>query len=95
MREHGVVLWNGIRGLAEPRPGGFRARTTDGRKTLQWPATVGQIDTTIEEAIRRGKTNAALSAIEGQRKARAALVAEPKREAAVKGPANRDGSRTD
>jgi hypothetical protein len=41
----------------------------------------GQIDTTIERAAKRGRTNAALSAIEGQRKARAAIVDERKREA--------------
>jgi hypothetical protein len=35
---------------------------------------LGQIDTAIEEAAKRVKTNAALSAIEGQRKARASLV---------------------
>jgi hypothetical protein len=37
---------------------------------------LGQIDSAIEEAARRGKTNAALSTIEGQRKARAGLVDE-------------------
>jgi hypothetical protein len=42
---------------------------------------LGQIDTTIEEAAKRGRTNAALSAMEGQRKARAALVDERNREA--------------
>jgi hypothetical protein len=42
---------------------------------------LGQIDTTIEEAAKRGKTNAALSAIEGQKRARAALVDERNREA--------------
>jgi hypothetical protein len=42
---------------------------------------LGQIDTAIEEAARRGKTSAALAAIEGQRKARAGLVDERKREA--------------
>ena len=35
---------------------------------------LGQIDSAIEEAAKRGRTNAALSAIEGQRKARAALA---------------------
>jgi hypothetical protein len=44
---------------------------------------LGQIDTTIEEAAKRGRTNAALSAIEGQRKARAALVDERNGEAAT------------
>jgi hypothetical protein len=42
---------------------------------------LGQIDGAIEEAARRGKTNAALSAIEGQRKARAGLVGERQRSA--------------
>jgi hypothetical protein len=42
---------------------------------------LGQIDRTIEEATRRGKTNVALSAIEGQRRARAGLVDERKKEA--------------
>jgi hypothetical protein len=37
---------------------------------------LGQIDTAIEEAARRGKTNTALSAIDGQKKARAALAGE-------------------
>jgi hypothetical protein len=42
---------------------------------------LGQIDTAIEEAARRGKTNTALSAIEGQRQRRQAIVDERKREA--------------
>ena len=42
---------------------------------------LNQVDTAIEEAAKRGKTNAALSAIEGQRKARAGLAEERKREA--------------
>jgi hypothetical protein len=42
---------------------------------------VSQIDSAIEEAPRRGKTNAALSAMEGQRRARTGLVNERKREA--------------
>jgi hypothetical protein len=37
---------------------------------------LGQIDTAIEEAAKRGRTNAALSAIEGQRKARTGLASE-------------------
>jgi hypothetical protein len=41
---------------------------------------LNQVDTTIEEAAKRGKTNAALSAIEGQRKARAGLVDERRRD---------------
>jgi hypothetical protein len=42
---------------------------------------LGQIDSTIEEAAKRGRTNAALSAMEAQRKARGALVDERNREA--------------
>jgi hypothetical protein len=42
---------------------------------------LGQIDTTIEEAAKRGRTGAAISAMEGQRKARAGLVDERNREA--------------
>jgi hypothetical protein len=42
-----------------------------------------QIDTAIEEAGKRGKTNVALSAIEGQRKGRASLADERKREAGI------------
>jgi hypothetical protein len=42
---------------------------------------LNQVDVAIEEAAKRGKTNAALAAIEGQRKARAGLVDERKREA--------------
>src|SRR5262249_42921469 len=44
---------------------------------------LGQIDVAIEEAAKRGRTNAALSAIEGQRRARTALVDERKREAGI------------
>ena len=42
---------------------------------------LGLIDAAIEEAAKRGRTNTALSAIEGQKKARASLVDEWKREA--------------
>jgi hypothetical protein len=44
---------------------------------------LGQIDSAVEVAARRGKTNAALSAIESQRRARAGLTDERKREAAT------------
>jgi hypothetical protein len=44
---------------------------------------LGQIDQAVEEAARRGRTNAALSAIEGQRKARLALAGERQREAST------------
>ena len=37
---------------------------------------LGQIDSVIEEAAKRGKTNTALSAIEAQRQARAGLASE-------------------
>jgi hypothetical protein len=42
---------------------------------------LGQIDVTIEEAAKRGRTNAALSAMDGQRRVRGALVDERNREA--------------
>jgi hypothetical protein len=44
---------------------------------------LGQIDGAIEEATKRGKTSTALSAMEGQRRSRAALVEERKREAST------------
>jgi chromosome segregation ATPase len=44
---------------------------------------LGQIDSAIEEAAKRGRTNTALSAIEGQRKARAALADQRQREGAT------------
>jgi hypothetical protein len=37
---------------------------------------LGQIDVAVEEAAKRGKTNAALSAMEAQRRARAGLASE-------------------
>jgi hypothetical protein len=37
---------------------------------------LGEIDTAIEEAAKRGKPNTALSAMEGQRRARAGLASE-------------------
>jgi hypothetical protein len=42
---------------------------------------LNQVDTAIEEAAKRGKTNTALAAIQGQRQARQGLVDERKREA--------------
>jgi hypothetical protein len=42
---------------------------------------LAQIDAAIEKATEKGKTNAALSAMEGKRKARAGLADERKREA--------------
>ncbi len=44
---------------------------------------LGQIDTAIEEAAKRGRTNAALAAMEGQRKARAELAGQGQREGVV------------
>src|SRR5262249_2627224 len=44
---------------------------------------VAQIDSAIVEATRRGRTNAALAAMEGQRRTRAGLVDERNREAAT------------
>lgn len=42
---------------------------------------LGQIDSAIEEANRRGKTKTAMATMEGQQKSRAGLVEERKREA--------------
>jgi hypothetical protein len=57
---------------------------------------LGQIDTAIEEAAKRGKTNTALSAMEGQRRTRAGLVDERNREAGTLAAlkAERDRART-
>jgi len=44
-------------------------------------ARIAQIDAAISEATRRGRTNAALTAMEGQRRTRAGLVDERNREA--------------
>src|SRR5260370_1330935 len=44
---------------------------------------LSQIDSAIEEAAKRGRTNTALSAIDGQKKARAGLVEERRREAST------------
>jgi hypothetical protein len=46
---------------------------------------LGQIDQAVEEAAKRGRTNATLSAIEGQRRARGSLVDERNREAGTVG----------
>ena len=53
----------------------------EAHKVTDLDRRLGQIDSTIEEAAKRGRTNAALSAMEGQRKARGALVDERNREA--------------
>src|SRR5262252_2876462 len=52
-------------------------------------ARVTQIDAAIAEATKRGKTNAALSAMEGQRRTRAGLVDERNREGALSGNPSR------
>jgi len=44
---------------------------------------LNQVDVAIEEAAKRGKTNTALLAIEGQRKARQGLAGERQREAST------------
>ena len=44
---------------------------------------LAQIDRAIEEAAKRGKTNTALSAMEGQRRARAGLTSERNEAAAT------------
>jgi hypothetical protein len=44
---------------------------------------LGQIDSTIEEAAKRGRTVTAITAIEGQRKGREALSAQRQREAST------------
>ena len=44
---------------------------------------LGQIDSAIEEAAKRGKTNTALSAMENQRRARAGLTSERNEAAAT------------
>ena len=50
---------------------------------------LSQIDSAIEEAARRGRTNAAFSAIDGQRKSRSVLAAERQREALTPLPISR------
>jgi hypothetical protein len=45
---------------------------------------LGRIDTAIEEAAQRGKTNTALSATDGQRKASAGLASERNETASLK-----------
>ena len=44
---------------------------------------MSQIDAAIAEATRRGRTNAALAAMEGQRRTRAGLVDERNREVGI------------
>ena len=73
-------------GNAAPHNPTSRRRTSPSRESqihivADLDRRLAQIDTTIEEAAKRGRTNAALSAMEGQRKARGALVDERNREA--------------
>ncbi len=81
-----VAAHVGERGAAvaglETRDGALAARIEVAAHTVaDLDRRLGQIDTAIEEAAKRGKTNAALSAIEAQRKARAALADQRQREA--------------
>ena len=69
----------GERGAAtsrlEQRTADLEARIdVQAHKVADLNRRLGKIDTTIEEAAKRGRTNAALSAIEGQRKARGGLA---------------------
>jgi hypothetical protein len=81
-----VAAHVGDRGAATSR---LEERTADldaridvqANKVADLDRRLGQIDSTIEEAAKRGRTNAALSAMDGQRKARGALVDERNREA--------------
>jgi len=50
---------------------------------------LGQIDSAIEEAAKRGKTNTALSAMEAQRRARAGLASERNEAAGTLWPPSR------
>jgi hypothetical protein len=52
-----------------------------GHAVADFDRRLGQIDSAIEEAAKRGRTNAALSAIDGQRRTRAGLVDERNRAA--------------
>jgi hypothetical protein len=54
---------------------------------------LNQIDSAIEEATKRGKTNAAISAIEGQRKGRTALADQRQREGSALLPISRRNAR--
>ncbi len=79
-RTHGDH-WHGSRyGSRQARDGRLAGRSMAGHiLDLAWRAhyrRLGQIDSVIEEAANRGKTNTALSAMEGQRRARAGLTSE-------------------
>ncbi len=54
-----------------------------GRVVADLDRRLAQIDRAIEEAAKRGKTNTALSAMEGQRRARAGLASERNEAAAT------------
>jgi hypothetical protein len=81
-----VAAHVGERGAATSR---LEAQTADieakidvqAHKVTDLDRRLGQIDTTIEEAAKRGRTKTALDAMEGQKKARGALVDERNREA--------------
>jgi hypothetical protein len=51
-------------------------RNIPARNVADLDRRLGQIDSAIEEAAKRGRTNAALSAMETQRRARAGLASE-------------------
>jgi len=81
-----VAAHVGDRGAAtsrlEEQTADFDARIdVQAHKVADLDRRLNQIDSTIEEAAKRGRTNAALSAMEAQRKARGALVDERNREA--------------
>jgi hypothetical protein len=80
-----VAAHVGDRGAArsaiETQDAAFAARIeVAGHNVADLDRRFGQIDLAIETAATRGKTNTALSAIEGQRKARAGLASERQRE---------------
>ena len=81
-----VAAHVGERGVAaaaiETQEGELAARIEVRAHTVaDLDARVSQIDAAIAEATRRGRTNAALAAMEGQRRTRAGLVEERNREA--------------
>jgi hypothetical protein len=86
-----VAAHVGERGAATSR---IEAQTADieakidvqAHKVADLDRRLAQIDTTIEEAAKRGRTKTALDAMEGQKKARGALVDERNREAGTLQP---------
>jgi hypothetical protein len=81
-----VAAHVGDRGAAqsavETQDAALAARVdVQGHNVADPDARIAQIDVAVNEAARRGKTATALAAIEGQRRTRAGLVDERKREA--------------